>query len=463
MCRPPPEESVRAVLDRTLLPHISVEKVQGIFSLRLPRIYDVTTSNGRALQLVLEPPAMLRLLRFERPMVEAETVAVRWIRETVEEEEADVTSAASGARKGALLTKTGSHDDPEPLEPDLLSLVPTLVQSSPYPTNELKSAYAFFESVRGTPLSLLPSGPLSPPDRRHVDKQTGRLLRRLARLTSPTGKFGPVAAAVAARSAPDGYQHLGVVTDTWAVAFQSVLEGILRDGEDMGVTIPYAAVRRNFRRFSYALDSVAVPRLVVVNGAEEGNVLVHDPGSRKGVPDELESATKDDTSDTAGAAADGSGEVKAPGVSSLEVSGLLDWSNCVFGDPLLASVFADGASDGFLEGFNGTDAVAETSTLGLRISRTIVEGTDTAGVRLLLYQVYHAVICVVKEFYRPRVDSSRRELEARKRLNEVLAKLGEVHDDPKRSHQRPSGEMSPAKRIKPNQEGPVGRMGVTLQ
>jgi hypothetical protein len=93
----------------------------------------------------------------------------------------------------------------------------------------------------------------------------------------------------------------------------------------------------------------------------------------------------------------------------------------------------------------------------------------------------------VSEFYRPRQESSARELEARKKLNEVLARLGEVGDDfgvgvgvarsvaaaaavagggdigaagggggggaggvdvAKRRMRRGSGEMSPAKRVR---------------
>ena len=144
----------------------------------------------------------------------------------------------------------------------------------------------------------------------------------------------------------------------------------------------------------------------------------------------------------------------------LKLAGLRDWSSCVFGDPLLATVFSDPLlqdqqkqpSAAFLQGFNdetpGDSPSSPARRLPFPLNRDIIQDMDTAWIRLLLYQVYHAVARIVREFYRPRPDSSVRELEARRSLNEVLAKLAEVPDDAKRRHQRPSGEMSPAKRSK---------------
>jgi hypothetical protein len=135
----------------------------------------------------------------------------------------------------------------------------------------------------------------------------------------------------------------------------------------------------------------------------------------------------------------------------LRLTGLRNWSSCVFGDPLLAAVFSDPQqqppSAAFLEGFNGRK-IEPARDRDLPLDKTIIEDVDNAWIRLLLYQVYHAVVHIVSEFYRPRPDSSARELDARRKLNEVLARLAEVPDDPKRRHQRPSGDMSPAKRFR---------------
>lgn len=96
---------------------------------------------------------------------------------------------------------------------------------------------------------------------------------------------------------------------------------------------------------------------------------------------------------------------------------------------------------------------SQTRHLLFPLNRDIIEDVDTAWIRLLLYAVYHSVAGIVSEFYRPRPDSSVRELEARRALNEVLEKLVEVPDDPKKRHRRPSGEMSPAKRLRGVEDG----------
>jgi hypothetical protein len=45
---------------------------------------------------------------------------------------------------------------------------------------------------------------------------------------------------------------------------------------------------------------------------------------------------------------------------------------------------------------------------------------------LLLYRCYRAIVNIVTEYYRPQPDSSRRELEGRRKLTNVLAELEKV-------------------------------------
>lgn len=256
---------------------------------------------------------------------------------------------------------------------------------------------------------------------------------------------------------------------TWSVAFHSMLEGVLRDGEDMAVAMGYATIRRHVRRLAYLLDEVGVARLVVVEGGGKGNVLVveeeeseekgeGDKGGESGEEEKDGAKEKEDGGKKEEAGAEKT-EIEDAQRTRLRVTGLRDWSSCVFGDPLLAAVFSDPQqqppSTAFLEGFNGAALkhVPSTRDRDFPLSKDIIADIKTAWIRLLLYQVYHAVVHVVGEFYRPRPDSSTRELEARRKLNAALAQLAEVPDDPKRKHQRPSGAMSPAKRLRGGSEG----------
>ena len=242
------------------------------------------------------------------------------------------------------------------------------------------------------------------------------------------------------------------------------------------------------------LDEVTVGRLVVVAAMGRGNVLVEEDGEEEGEKRGEEEVKPEEGKPEEEVGEEGEGEKEREGgkegdeeasikqepdteeprqqqpqqprpLPRLKLAGLRDWSSCVFGDPLFATVFSDPQqhqeppqpSASFLEGFNDEKPGDYQSNILDRdprfpLDKTIIEGVETAWIRLLLYQAYHAVTRVTSEFYRPRQDSSVRELAARRGLNQVLAWLAEVPDDVKRRHQRPSGEMSPAKRLKAEDE-----------
>jgi len=56
----------------------------------------------------------------------------------------------------------------------------------------------------------------------------------------------------------------------------------------------------------------------------------------------------------------------------------------------------------------------------------VVEDTEGAEVRTLLYRCFRAVVGIVTEHYRPQSDSSGRELDARRCLTNALAELEKV-------------------------------------
>lgn len=477
MCGPPSNEAVREKLGTAVPSDVTVEKVQPVSSLRPQRIYQVDLSDGSSLHLVASPYSKWRPLRSDQGMVLSETVAVKWIKERAQQKFPPLQSPASAA-SGKIVEEEGDDDD-QAGEENFGELIPTIFHHD-QDASGLRDWYTFYAPAKGTPLALL-SPPLSPEDRdadSGIDFQVGRFCRRLATLTSPTGRFGPVAATIPMSYNKPGngdnvssasfhqrqQQQLGagglfstVGTAAWSVAFHSMLEGALRDGEDMAVVLSYATIRRHFRRLGHLLDEVTTPRLVVVDAGDESNILVKE--ARR--------------------------EQSEGGKKQWKFAGLRDWSSCVFGDPLLGSVFSNPEqqppSSAFLRGFNddgssGSTAVgtpstsvgqsslspssspaspppasaSNTSAYPRNLNRSVIEDVQGAWVRLLLYQVFHAVTRIVAEFYRPRGDGGARELEARRKLNRVLAKLAEVPDDvrKKKKHARPSGEMSPAKRLR---------------
>lgn len=296
----------------------------------------------------------------------------------------------------------------------LSEVVPTLLKHS---TNnrELAYPYSIYEPTAGAPLSSL-SVYLSLPERRLVDRQVGSMARALASLTSPNGTFGTVSQVIAnpfAIRAPTAPPVVG--SQTWSEAFNNLLEGILRDGEDLNVLLPYESVRAHYQRLSWHLDAVTLPRLVILDIGNETNVMV-------------------DRGLDANASSSSTGEAK--------VTGLRSWGLGVFGDPLLSDSFEE-PKEGFIEGWRAGE------------DEDIIEDEANSEVRLLLYQCYRAVVSIVTEHYRPQLDSSRRELDGRRKLTSALAELEKVEvavsDALKRSRSlsiETSGDEESAKRQK---------------
>lgn len=483
MCPQPPlpsESSVRSVLDaitpRAVLEGMSILRspgplpcpcLQTRYELRLSRheMYDM-------LVLVLAPPSMLRLLRSEQWIVKSEAVVVKWIREVLSGSSLSTRRILSiEASPRSIKSQNNTYRDGEcpPNDLDLLMILPSLIGHS-QSAKEIGSAYNILSHLNGLCLASLPR--LTIPERRHVDFQVGKLVRRLSLLKSPSGKFGPAISVLSPSAtgqsrAGGGMENPGGVA-RWSMAFQSILEGILRDAEDMAVTIAYQTIRRHFRRLGYHLDAVTIPRLVILDAADDSNIMAdrirpgHPDGERS--PDATENTANDDRAGGLDAenhfdGMDGYGEND----TEFRVTGLRDWSNCIFGDPLMATVFCEEPSLEFLRGFGGQEngynkhhhrqhEYEGGGSLSDIYGDDIIEHKTSASIRLLLYQCYHETVAVVKEFYRPQSDSTTREFAARRRLSAVLAKLETVDDDPKRSHVRPSGEMSPAKKPKTNGE-----------
>jgi hypothetical protein len=240
------------------------------------------------------------------------------------------------------------------------------------------------------------------------------------------------------------------------MAFHSMLEAVLRDGEDMAVMLGYATVRRYFKQWEHTLDNVVTPRLVAVDAGNELNTMVirrkgpaqlgsrtrgqpdtnnyshdpNDPNDSYDTDDTDDSRASNDTDDQDDEDAATNKPETEEHVHPIDVTGMKDWSNFVFGDPLFAAIFNNDPSEDFLAGFYSSatnqSPKRPDEPFHPKVSTSLVDDEETAPVRLLLYGCYHTITQIVKEFYRPQRDSSRRELAARKKLTQILAKLDQL-------------------------------------
>ncbi|KAL5121065.1 hypothetical protein ACEQ8H_000916 [Pleosporales sp. CAS-2024a] len=155
---------------------------------------------------------------------------------------------------------------------------------------------------------------------------------------------------------------------TWKEAFLALLEATLRDGEDMLVTVPYDIIRYYISKNSHFLDEATSPRLVALNVCAPDNVLIDE--------------------------------------RTKTVTGLVGFSNVIWGDPLMSGGIADG-SDAFFEG------------LGERPAKT-----DGIKARLSMYTAYRATVRIVAHHYRPHQGID--ELDARRSLSYALNDLAQM-------------------------------------
>jgi aminoglycoside phosphotransferase (APT) family kinase protein len=175
----------------------------------------------------------------------------------------------------------------------------------------------------GRKLSEL-SSELTVTERTTIDRALGTYTRSLTSLSAT--QFGM------AHRVFDGRGH-----KSWKEAFLTLLEAALRDAEDMLVTIPYDNIRYYITKHSHVLDEVVKPTLVALDVCSPANVLIDE-------------ATK-------------------------RVTGLVGFSNVLWGDALMCGGLANG-SDAFFEGFGECPA----RTAGIRI-------------RMLMYVLSPMSIC----------------------------------------------------------------------
>ncbi|KAI9052470.1 hypothetical protein LZ554_003814 [Drepanopeziza brunnea f. sp. 'monogermtubi'] len=357
-------------------PGAALGAVMEVKSMQLPRLYNLLMTDELPLLLAINPSLSVRLLRHESTIMASEACVVHFLSQSDLRSQSPASIRSSRGEEEIL---SSSMQLPE--------LVPKLLKHS---SNSRESAYPYsiFEPTAGVVISML-SPPLSPSNRRSVDKEIGSMARALASRTSPTGAFGMASRILQDPSCKTTLTSPKVSgSETWSEAFQTLLEAVLRDGEDMSVLLPYETIRTHYRKLCWRLDAVKTPRLVVINVNSDDNVMVERRFSSKG-------------------------ESTKP-VETARLTGLRNWSQGIFGDPVLSSCFDD-PSDEFIEGWQ--DGGEE-----------VIEDEENMNGRSLLYQCYRAVVMIVTEYYRPQTDS-KRELNGRRRLTSALKELNEMFND----------------------------------
>ncbi|KAI1164982.1 hypothetical protein F5B18DRAFT_650169 [Nemania serpens] len=494
MTRPRPSRSVRAIVE-SAVPSIRVEAISLIPTKRPLRTFKVKLADERTLTLHL-PPLPAKLLRSEQWILQSEAAAIEWLSKdasrfrsrsigTLNEKRVGKRSPKESSLRGRI--SQPASDASLPLEDQLLSYLPTLIKHSPTST-ETGSAFSLFEPTPGDPIISL-GKPLTRAERKSIDFQKGRLVRHLANVTSPNGRFGLPVTVFRQSQPPENTQRAAREgkpdsdgANSWKKTFHILLEAILRDGEDQAVTISYELLRTTFNKFGHLLDAVTTSRLVVCDADEDDIVLVSRPERTPKKEEQQESEALKTTVNIKiepdDSPADMSAEFKEyldeDDVASIKLTGLRDWSGCIFGDPLFATVFSHTTPE-FDRGFRQSDETPrvikkekqdssddedrkkQKQKLKQRPGQQqqhgpdiIIDDPDNAATRILLYECYHATVSIVKQFYRPDADSSDRELAARRRLVAALTKLDQVsggvgESAGKRSRRR-SRDDWPAKR-----------------
>ncbi|KAL7275618.1 hypothetical protein RUND412_001429 [Rhizina undulata] len=294
----PPLQTLQKILDKAFSGvHHTPTSLSTLPASSYNTLYRLTlsaspTTSQRTYILKLSPPPELRLLRHETSLTAAEATVL------------------------SLLRRTNLPLQSLELADESCVLLPT--------------PYLLLSHLPGTPLSVLRPG-ISHSQSARIDYILGQHLSSLSATTSHA--FGRVQA--------DAKKY-----STWKESFLALTEGILRDGEDMMVFLPYEQLRSQFRRLSFTMEEIATPRLAILDFGD-ANVLV----------------------DAAG-----------------DVSGLVGLERAVWADPAFSAVFFKAPSEEFLRGYVAGGG-------GARI------GGKWRECRRLLYRCYYSTIKIVESYY----------------------------------------------------------------
>ncbi|EWC45229.1 hypothetical protein DRE_05956 [Drechslerella stenobrocha 248] len=294
--------------------------------------YLITLDDKSQLLLRLAPPSDMRVLQHERDALSGDMEVLELVRENAPS--VPIPQIILDSRSTAA-----SRDDANSTLPD-------------------NTPFVLTTHVPGMPLDAvkqdLPDEVLAV-----LDYQLGQHARQISRIHHSHFGF--------ASGGRNGAAPAKAYT-TWRAAFLSMFEAVMRDAEDLFVSVPYEVLRWQVGRLAHTLDEVKVPQLVCCGLGDARRGVMVDPATGR-------------------------------------LTGLVDFERAVWGDPLMMASFREPTLE-FLNGYGGNPL-----------------GPSGASARVLLYTLYYYLGAVVEVYYH----SLNHELErtARKGLVRCLKSISE--------------------------------------
>lgn len=284
---------------------------EGFFS----TAYQIDLEDGLRCVLKIAPPDSVKLLRYEKNILQAEVAVMRLARQ-----QAGIPA------------------------PEIYSYDPT--------RSLLEREFFIMQFLPGVPFHKL-KPQLGEAEQREIERAIGALTRRMNAITGES--FGYFAESQARYA-------------SWRECFQDMLAGVLLDGREAGVDLPYSEIAALAQPLYPALDEVTESRLVHWD-LWDGNVFV-DP-------------------------------------QALQVTGLIDFERALWGDPLMEFCFLP-----FPEGSAYRDGYAQDMLV-----------TPGQQRRRILYNIYLYLIMVIECTYRQYDSDNHQEAWARAQLAGQMERL----------------------------------------
>ncbi len=425
------KDNIKGIVNDAV-PGVTVTNVEAMEFHGLHQMYVASTHDETRFICSLPPLPNRRVLKCEYTSIRAEAALLQWITSLGEKQYSESSPklhcAAASDDNVELKSESQAH---------LLSkFVPKLVE---YGSTALphRISYNIVTCLPGQTISTL-SNPLNVLERRSVSFQVGQLIRRISFLSSPTGRYGNAESMMPPVPAKSNWaqrrtvaQHSSMTYTRWSEAFADMVNVAIKDAQINHITASYEGIRRSLRRHTSVLDLVTEPRLVIIDAGLDHTVLIR----------RIQESNLEPNHDKIGTFS-----TKESFVSTVQVTGVREWIKSVFGDPLLAAAFCSNQKESIFEGFNQpSDSIPSSCD---EASDSLPNCSHDVRIRLLLYQMYHALNAITVEYLRRDNGSDPREMQARKALLEALRGLDSIEDLEVLKRPRDQIEASPAKRVK---------------